>query len=84
MIKNEPGGAANFNEKYIKRDNDDNIIINCFFSFLVKIKNELLSREDYKIDRNEFIIIFDCKSLFNLNSETYPFNNYPIIFNELL
>ena len=84
LIKNEPGGAANFNEKYIKRDNDDNIIINCFFSFLVKIKNELLSREDYKIDRNEFIIIFDCKSLFNLNSETYPFNNYPIIFNELL
>ena len=84
LIKNEPGGAANFNEKYIKRDNDDNIIINCFFSFLVKIKNELLSREDYKIDRNEFIIIFDCKSLFNLNSQTYPFNNYPIIFNELL
>ena len=84
LIKNEPGGAANFNEKYIKRDDDDNIIINCFFSFLVKIKNELICREDYKIDRNEFVIIFDCKSSFNLNSETYPFNNYPIIFNELL
>ena len=83
-IKNEPGGAANFNEKYIKRDKDDNIVINCFFSFLVKIKNELLSKEDYKIDRNEFIIIFDCKSMFNLNSETYPFNNFPIIFNELM
>lgn len=84
IIKYEPGGAANFNEKYIKRNNDDNIIINCFFSFLVKIKNELLSKEDFKIYRNEFVVIFDCKSSFNLNSETYPFNNYPIIFKELL
>ena len=84
IIKNEPGGAANFNEEYIKRDNNDNIIINCFFSFLIKIKNELFSKEDYKIYRNEFVIIFDCKSLFNLNSETYPFGDYPIIFKELL
>ena len=84
IIKNEPGGAANFNEDYIKRDNNDNIIINCFFSFLIKIKNELFSKEDYKIYRNEFVIIFDCKSLFNLNSETYPFGDYPIIFKELL
>ena len=84
IIENEPGGAANFNEKYIKRDNDDNIIINSFFSFLIKIKNELLSKEDYKIERKEFVVIFDCKSLFNLNSETYPYSNFPIIFNKLL
>ena len=83
IIKYEPTGAANFNEKYIKRDNDDNIIINCFFSFLVKIKNELLFKEDSKIYRNEFVVIFDCKSSFNLNSETYLFNNYPIVFKEL-
>ena len=81
-IINEQGGASNFNEKYIKRDEDDNIIINCFFSFLIKIKNELLSKEDYKIERKEFVIVFDCKNLFNLNSETYPYNNFPIVFNK--
>ena len=81
IINYDPSGAANFSEQYIKRDrDDDNIIINCFFSFLMKIKNELLSKEDYKIERNEFVIIFDCKSIFNLNSETYPYTNYPIIY----
>ena len=81
-IINEPGGGSHFNEKYIKRDKDDNIIINCFFSFLMKIKNEVLSKEDYKIERNEFVVIFDCKSSFNLNSETYPYSNFPIVFNK--
>jgi len=82
-IINEPGGASNFNEKYIKRDENDNIIINCFFSFLIKIKNELLSKEDYKIERKEFVIVFDCKNSFNLNSETYPYSNFPIVFNKI-
>jgi hypothetical protein len=80
IIKYDPSGAAHFSEQYIKMGDDDNIIINCFFSFLMKIKNELLSKEDYKIERNEFVIIFDCKSLFNLNSETYPYSNYPIVY----
>lgn len=78
----ESGGASNFNEKYIKRDEDDNIIINCFFSFLIKIKNELLSKEDYKIERKEFVVVFDCKNSLNLNSETYPYKNFPIVFNK--
>ena len=68
--------------KNIKRDEDDNIIINCFFSFLIKIKNELLSKEDYKIERKEFVVVFDCKNSLNLNSETYPYKNFPIVFNK--
>lgn len=83
IIKYEPNGAAHFSEKYIiKEEKNDKIIINCFYSFLMKIINDLLSNEDYKLERTEFVLIFDCNSWFNLNSKTYPFGNYPIIFNK--
>ena len=80
MIKYEPNENDEINDEYIIKDNDGNIIINCFYSFLVKIKNELLDREDYKRDRKGFNVGFDCAYDINLNSQNYPYNTQPIIF----
>ena len=80
IIKYEPNINAETSYEYIKKDNDGNIIINCFYSFLVKIKNELLDRDDHKKDIKGFNIGFDCAYDVNLNSENYPYNNQPIVF----
>ena len=64
----------NDREEYIIRDKNDKIIINCLYSFLFKIKNELS-------DRNNFSIEFDCLYDINLNSQKYPYEQQPIIFN---
>ena len=66
-------------DEYIIKDEKKQININCFFSFLIKIKEELLSKEDEKGRRN-LNIIFDCGANINLNSETFPFNNQVIIY----
>ena len=80
IIKYEHNINAESSDEYIIKDNDGNIIINCFYSFLVKIKNELLDRDDYKKDIKGFNIGFDCAYDVNLNSENYPYNNQPIVF----
>ena len=80
MINYDPTQNAGTSDEYIIKDNDGNIIINCFYSFLVKIKNELLDRDDYKKDRKGFNIGFDCAYDANLNSENYPYNSQPIVF----
>ena len=80
IIKYEPNNNAENNDEYIIKDNEGNIIINCFYSFLVKIKNELLDRDDYKKDRKGFNIGFDCAYDINLNSDNYPYKEQPIIF----
>ena len=80
IIKYDPTNNAENNDEYIIKDNEGNIIINCFYSFLVKIKNELLDRDDYKKDRKGFNIGFDCACDINLNSDNYPYNEQPIIF----
>ena len=80
IVGYEPEGSANFSEKYIKRDSDNSIIINSFFSFLMKIKTDLFSKEDYKNQRISFTIIFDCQNHYNLDSETYPYSKNPIMF----
>ena len=80
VIKYEPSQNAETKDEYIVKDNDGNIIINCFYSFLVKIKNELLDRDDYKKDRKGFNIGFDCAYDVNLNSENYPYSSQPIVF----
>ena len=80
IIKYEPNNNAENNDEYIIKDNEGNIIINCFYSFLVKIKNELLDRDDYKKDRKGFNIGFDCEYDINLNSDNYPYKEQPIIF----
>ena len=80
IIEYEPTKNAEISDEYITKDSDGNIIINCFYSFLLKIKNELLDREDYKKDIKGFNIGFDCAYDVNLNSENYPYSNQPIIF----
>ena len=80
VISIDPTQNSETNDEYIIKDNDGNIIINCFYSFLVKIKKELLDRDDYKKDRKGFNIGFDCAYDTNLNSENYPYNNIPIVF----
>ena len=80
VISYDPTQNAETSDEYIIKDNDGNIIINCFYSFLVKIKNELLDRDDYKKDRKGFNIGFDCAYDTNLNSENYLYNSKPIVF----
>lgn len=70
---------ADINPKYISLDDNKNIIINCFFSFLIKIRNELIENEK-DTGRDSFNIKFDCRSNINKNSENYPYSDKPIIF----
>ena len=62
------------NDREEVKDKDGKIIINCFYSFLLKIKNELS-------DRNDFNIEFDCIYDINLNSQNYPYDKQQIVFN---
>lgn len=80
IINYDPTQNAETSDEYIIKDDDGNIIINCFYSFLVKIKNELLDRDNYKKDRKGFNIGFDCAYDVNLNSENYPYSSQPIVF----
>ena len=76
----EPKNDADRNDKYIKRDEKGNIIINCLFSLLVKIRDELLTKEEEKSGRNNFNIRFDCRSNVNKNSENYPYSDKPFVY----
>ena len=49
------------------------IIINDFYSFLLKIKYELSERKDLNIE-------FDCAYDINLSSQKYPYKTQPIVF----
>ena len=71
---------ADISPKYIQKDDKDNIIINGLFSFLVKIKNELIENEKEHSGREYFNVKFDCRSNINKNSENYPYSDKPIIF----
>ena len=62
------------NDTEVAKDKNGKIIINCFYSFLLKIKNELQ-------DRNDFNIEFDCIYDINLTSQNYPYDRQQIIFN---
>ena len=62
------------NDREEVKDKDGKIIINCFYSFLLKIKNELS-------DRNDFNIEFDCIYDINLNSQNFPYDKQQIVFN---
>ena len=58
-IKNELSVCNNEIEDYIKVDENNNIIINCFISLLYKIKGELIQKSNNKIvQRNNIDIIF--------------------------
>ena len=62
------------NDTEIVNDKNGKIIINCFYSFLLKIKNELQDRCDFNIE-------FDCIYDINLNSQNYPYDRQQIVFN---
>ena len=76
----EPKNDADKNEKYIKKNSKNKIVINCLFSLLIKIRDELLTDEQNKNIRKNFNLRFDCRSNVNRNSENYPFNNKPFIY----
>ena len=79
-IKNEKKNDADKSKDYIERDNNNHIIINCFYSLLVKIRDELLSKEDEKVKRSNFNIRFDCCSNINNDSANYDFSKLPLIY----
>ena len=61
-------------EEKIIKNKEGKIIINCFYSFLLKLKNDLQ-------DRNDFNIEFDCIYDINLNSQNFPYAQQQIAFN---
>ena len=78
-IAPEPNNDADKSNKYIKRENNI-IIINCLFSLLVKIRDELLTKEEEKKNgRKSFNLRFDCRSNVNKNSENYSYSDRPIL-----
>jgi hypothetical protein len=71
---------ADINPMFITKDQDDKIIINGFFSFLIKIRDDLLESGDDNTKRVGFNVKFDCRSNINKYSDSYPFSDRPIIF----
>jgi hypothetical protein len=71
---------ADTNNKYISKEKNGKIIIDGFFSFLIKIRDDLLDNEIEKLGRESFNIKFDCRSNINKYSENYPYCDKPIIF----
>ena len=74
-----PGKNADISNEYIVKDAQGKIIINCFYSFLIKIRDELL-KKDGDGERNGFAMKFDCRSNINKYSENYPYGDKPILF----
>ena len=66
----------------IPRDQNQNIIINSFYTFLKKISDELLkNKEEKNNNRGQFNIRFDIDTQINLNSENFNFYEKYIMFN---
>ena len=64
----------------VLKDESKNIIINCFYSFLLKLRNELLKSKEEKNNRGNFNLKFDIGQEINFNSETYPYEQKFIVF----
>ena len=73
----ESKNDADKSEKYIKRDINGMIMINCLFSLCIKIRDELLTQKDA---RETFNLRFDCRSNVNKNSSNYPYSDKPFIY----
>ena len=73
----ESSNDADKSEKYIKKDNNGKIIINCLFSLCIKIRDELLTQND---GRDTFNLRFDCRSNVNKNSSNYPYSDKPFVY----
>ena len=83
LFKNilENQSIFNFN-KYVKKDENKNVIINCLYSFLWKISNDIYGENRKKINeiRPKFNFKFDCKNKNNINSSDFDFSKNFIIF----
>ena len=64
----------------VLKDESDHIIINCFYSFLLKIMQELLKNKEEKNNRGNFNLKFDIGQEINFNSETFPIKEKFIMF----
>ena len=92
IIKNDIGNKfilvdnkekANSPWEYINKDDKGDVAINCFYSLLWKVKNELMLADDEeKKDngRTKFNLKFDCGKIRNLNSEDFQFDKKMISF----
>ena len=63
--------------KNIFKDKNGKIIINCFYSLLLKIKKEII---DINNCREKLNIIFDCRSSINQELNNFKFDHEFIIF----
>ena len=69
-------GVEGLNTEFNIRNKEGKIIINGLYSFLVKIKEELVGEEE----RENLIVKFDCGSKCNLESKNFAFNKQFFIF----
>ena len=76
----ENSADYNFND-LISKDNNGNVEIKCFYSFILKIKLELNQEKQNKSEiRQIFNIKFDCKNNININLTDFKFNSNYITF----
>ena len=68
----------NEHEQIFKENNK--IVINCFYSFLLKIKKELICDNNEEIGRKELDIRFDCKLTINQYLRDFNFEKQLILF----
>ena len=87
LVKSIEENAENFSfNQYLKKDENDDISINCFYSFLWKIKIDLIKKKNSGENRGEnelrsfFNIKFDCDNRFNIFIEDFDFDKSYIIF----
>ena len=64
----------------MQKDSDNHYIINCFYSFLLKIMTELLKNKEEKNNRGHFNLKFDIGNNININSESFNYKEKFIMF----
>ena len=85
LLQNIQDNLKSFNfNNFVKKDENKNTEINCFYSFLWKIKNEINGDDKTKKKeiRHKFNLKFDCANANNNNSLEFDFTKKFIIFNK--
>ena len=59
---------------------NDEIIINCFYTFLLKIKKELIGDDNQETGRKNLNIRYDCRSIINQDLINFNFKDLLIVF----
>lgn len=67
-------------KKSIIKDENGKIVINCFYSFLLKIKKELVEVDESFKGRKDLNIRFDCRSHINQDLCDFKFDKELIVF----